>query len=102
MKYIVNTKVQKKETNIYYENISNINNEYTVLIKKRDEKLIKEKPKLYDLTNTYVENQFVECEVIEKNLEKTLWIIKKEKLKIKLVSLPQQQHFFCNAKIIIS
>ncbi|HET55016.1 MAG TPA: hypothetical protein ENN33_07340 [Ignavibacteria bacterium] len=72
MKYIVNTKVQKKETNIYYENISNINNEYTVLIKKRDEKLIKEKPELYDLTNTYVENQFEKCEVIEKNLEEAL------------------------------
>jgi len=26
MKYIDITKVQKKETNIYYENISNINN----------------------------------------------------------------------------
>jgi len=72
LKYIVNTKVQKKETNIYYENISNINNEYTVLIKKRDEKLIKEKPELYDLTNTYVENQFEKCEVIEKNLEEAL------------------------------
>lgn len=57
---------------------STINNEYSKLIKKRGEELIKEKPELYDLINTYVENQFVECEVIEKYLEGALWLIQKK------------------------
>lgn len=61
------------------QNTFAINNEYSMLIKKRGEELIKEKPEITDLISNYVENQFEECEVIENYIEGALWLIRKNK-----------------------
>ena len=60
------------------EDIKKINDEYTALIRKRAEELIKKFPQEEELLSGYVKKQEEECKIIESELAGCIWCIKKE------------------------
>jgi ubiquinone/menaquinone biosynthesis C-methylase UbiE len=60
------------------EENSAIDREYIGALKKRSIPLIKKQPELKKLINEYIENQEVECDIIENNLIGAIWLLRKQ------------------------
>ena len=60
------------------EENSAIDREYIGALKKRSIPLIKKQPELKKLIDKYIENQEVECDIIENNLTGAIWLLRKQ------------------------
>jgi mutator protein MutT len=54
-----------------------INNEYLQLIKKRAKALVEKDPHIEKSVMTYIQNQEIECEMIDKYINGAIWLLKR-------------------------